>query len=385
MFENSKIIIEATNSVSGFNTKIELYHNVNIIAGMSGTRKTALFNNLIEDDTETVVKDAKGNDVEVFFVSSVRNEVSSIRDARNVTDRTLLFIVDDVKGFYKNGDFLKYIHEERNRVFLLYIGRDTKWMLGKNISCFSEAVYMVKLVGKMTMKLEKVCDYFDRYDGSNPKYFNKVSTCISECKDLEVQSEGDKKDKRSGEQKFLENFFYKVYTAGGKCNVCDRVRDLLKSTNLRYLYIFVDMCAYGSCIYDLYLCLQEFDHTSVLICEQLSYEYTILEALGKTDLITQDTDFCVGQKNNIRTFEEYVAEILATKVIYGNCGKFGKDIVPNIFLSMDADCSSCFPRKREKCVMNSNSKADTIKALASNSKELYIFAKCSKGGFICLK
>lgn len=105
MFENPKIIIEATNSVSGFNTKIELYHNVNIIAGMSGTRKTALFNNLIEDDTETVVKDAKGNDVEVFFVSSVRNEVSSIRDARNVTDRTLLFIVDDVKGFYKNGDF----------------------------------------------------------------------------------------------------------------------------------------------------------------------------------------------------------------------------------------------------------------------------------------
>ena len=35
--------------------------------------------------------------------------------------------------------------------------------------------------------------------------------------------------------------------------------------------------------------------------------------------------------------------------------------------------------------MNSNSKASTIKALASNSKELYIFVKCSKGGFRCLE
>ena len=122
MSRKPKVTIEAVNNLVGLNIKIELSHSINIVVGDSGTGKSALVRDLSEEGTNLTIKDDNGNDIEAYFVRDFIHAEYAEFHMRRVKTPTL-YIVDNVKGFYKNFDF-EDISNGDSGIYLLYIGRD---------------------------------------------------------------------------------------------------------------------------------------------------------------------------------------------------------------------------------------------------------------------
>lgn len=374
MFDNPKVIIKARNRNLNFRVDISLYHNVNIVLGDSGTGKTMLFSDMSDPGTRIEAKDREGKDVHVEFVLNWATGDTYLSNLKlsGGSDRKIILILDDIKGFLMNDRLIDRLKTYRDKTYILFIGRDLKDMYNRRISCFSSALYVVDYSKKPNVVLNKVVSDEKLKLNDIRKYYGSTNTCVSECMD------------DSGEYMFLKNFFSNVYCSNGRLNVIKTVRSILleKGSELNSLYIFVDMCSYGTELYDLVDTLSGYCGIDFHICEQYSYEYTVLEMIGKTTKIVQDTDFCICDNGNKASFEKYVAEILS-KERFGGCGFFRKSGVPRVFRDPNNTCdNNCVNiRVSKSCRKYKSTKGKLIRSLVVNSDEAKIYALCSDRGY----
>lgn len=368
MFEKPRVIVRSKNDFSGFKSDFELYHDINIILGDSGSGKTMLFSNMSNPDSETVALDKGGNRIPVFYVDNEESGEYQLETMKLRGIRKALIVSDDAKGFLKSDTLLNRIKECMGETILLFIGRDVTGMKDLKVACFSNALYLIE-EDLNEINIKRVCDYV-KWTGDISEKYGTISVCISECEDS------------SGEYLYLKNFFDVVIPSNGRMNIIKIVKRVMReNTGIKEFYIFVDMCSYGTSLYDLLEELKRYPDIEFCICEQLSYEYTVLEMMGKVNLISQDTDFCIGRNGNTFSFEKYVAEILSG-VRYGNCGYFRKSGVPLIFRNRLYDCSSCSnDNVRKRCTRYKPTKGKSIKSLIVNSKEASTYVLCSRRGF----
>lgn len=258
MFDSPKVIIKARNRNLNFRIDISLYHNVNIVLGDSGTGKTMLFSDMSDPGTRVEATDAMGNDVHVEFVLSWATGDTYLSNLKlsGGDDETVVLVLDDIKGFLMNSRLVDRLKTCRDRTYVLFIGRDLKDMYNMRISCFSSALYVVDYSKKPVVLLKRVVDNEKLKVDGIKRYYGLPDTCISECID------------DSGEYMYLKNFFSNVHCSNGRLNIIKTVQDVIaESTGLKSLYIFVDMCSYGTEMYDLLNALTGYSDINFHICE----------------------------------------------------------------------------------------------------------------------
>lgn len=158
MFDSPKVIIKARNRNLNFRVDIFLYHNINIVLGDSGTGKTMLFSDMSDPGTRIEAKDSVGRDVHVEFVLnwSTGDTYLSNLELSGGSDRKLILVLDDIKGFLMNDRLIDRLKTYRDKTYVLFIGRDLKDMYNRRVSCFSSALYVVDCSKKPNVVLSRV-------------------------------------------------------------------------------------------------------------------------------------------------------------------------------------------------------------------------------------
>lgn len=371
MFDKPKIILKASGgSQENFRTEIGLYHNMNILSGDSGTGKTLLYSRIFNADSISA-KYVDNSDVEVIFLDSLMYLKGVIAQIKTSESLYKLLIVDDVKGIFREEGFIDALKSNISSLYVLYIGRDFSNLVNARVTCFSEAIYVIDecdFNGLVTIK--RVVDIVRSSNRLQESYRNTIDTCISEGK------------YSKGEAIYLKNFFKTVYCTDGRLGVIDGIRSVLDTNkDLKSLYIFVDMCSYGTEILNLIKYLSTVDNINFCICEQYSYEYTILEVMNRVFKIRQDTDYCLNHNGkDVESFESYVAEVLSGER-FGLCGYFRKNSVPGIFNQKEDTCNSCTKIKRGAvCATYMKDKREWVSLIKERSEEGRIYVECAKGG-----
>lgn len=143
MFDKPKIILKASGgSQENFRTEIDLYHNMNILSGDSGTGKTLLYSRVFNADSISA-KYVDNSDVEVIFLDSLMYLKGVIAQIKTSESLYKLLIVDDVKGIFREEGFIDALKSNISSLYVLYIGRDYSNLMNARVTCFSEEIYVI--------------------------------------------------------------------------------------------------------------------------------------------------------------------------------------------------------------------------------------------------
>lgn len=344
LFNTPKVVINVDNM--WLKANLSLYHNINLLWGMSGDGKSNFISRL------KVAYRNNGLDIgeyELIICSSDDIHLPT-------SDGKYLIIIDDIKNIFYDKTVVQYIKNARNAVFLLIIreGASTN-----DYSCFSEAVYTVKYSpddGRDIFSFSRIKDNnFTSISHTPEEDKGKYVVCVCEGED----------DK--GEHQLYSEVFGKVFGSWGKDLVVSTLEKVY-NRGYKYIYVAVDLCAYASRLLDIVDFSNKHPDVSIKITDIYCLEEVLLQTVfSDRSLDNVDTDYVYLSGSSV-TFERYASALLS-KHKYGECERFTKGNIPKCFKS---DCSRVCNNKYvfEKCTYNDTSPNDKIMSLFLKHDEL---------------
>lgn len=373
MYDKARIEVKLKNSI--YDIEFALYHNINLLTGVSGGNKTHLLELLLEysDDEELILTgiDSKGNNVEYSIIS-----INSETELNNLSlNGYNLIIVDDILTVVYSAMISRICKENPDVIFLI-AARDNNLYSDNNkegkLSCFGDAVFNVKysVVGEEerveTFRLVRLID-------ENLQYVSASKERTDLKNSIEIAVIEGSVD--AMEWKFFKNLFKTVEGSCGKDNIVTSILTLGRENKGDYAIVIVDFCAIG-------LNLEEIIYTmkiegNLLLSLTYSIEYSIVSAVSPEKKLIE--------YNNINSdtisgmfFEEYFYHELV-KIQFGKCGKCTKG---QLVKCLTDECSNVcnIPQDyRNSCNLYGTTLSERVQNLCiKDMKDVFYLAKGGK-------